>query len=133
MIRSTHDHEDHVSYWLIEATSRCLLTSEKVFMVMSRTKSEVYYCFMMLSGFFSPQVLICFIFCLKNTCQVAGLPGVGIFPFHSFRGGRFYTLQFCYIFSSFRSINNNKNVDKVPVIIFCNNLKASSVIFLPIS
>ena len=38
--------------------------------------------------------------------------GGRISPFIPLRGGGGWKLQICYIFSSFRSINNNKSVDK---------------------
>ena len=47
-MRSTHDHEDRVRYWLTDAEP----IPDAVFMVMSRPKSKVYYCFIKLSGIF---------------------------------------------------------------------------------
>ena len=40
LMRSTHDHEDRVRYWLPDA----------VLMAMGRPKSKVHYCFIKLSG-----------------------------------------------------------------------------------
>ena len=50
--RSTHDHEDRVRYWLTDAEGVGQPIPDKVFMVMSRPKSNVYYCFIKLSGIF---------------------------------------------------------------------------------
>ena len=50
LMRSTHDHEDRVRYWLTDAVGGGQPIPDKVFMVMSRPKSEVYYCFIKLSG-----------------------------------------------------------------------------------
>ena len=58
LLSSTHDHEDHVRYWLTDAVEdhiRYWLTDalgggqpihvpDKVFMVMSTPNSKVYYC-----------------------------------------------------------------------------------------
>ena len=44
-MRSTHDHEDRVRYWLTDAEGGGQPIPDKVFMVMSRPKSKVYYCF----------------------------------------------------------------------------------------
>ena len=49
---STHDHEDRVRYWLTDAKGVGQPIPDKVFMVMSRPKSKVYYCFIKLSGVF---------------------------------------------------------------------------------
>ena len=49
-MRSTHDHEDRVRYWLTDAVGGGQPIPDKVFMVMSRPKSKVYYCFIKLSG-----------------------------------------------------------------------------------
>ena len=49
-MRSTHDHEDRVRYWLTDAVGRDQPIPDKVFIVMSRPKSKVYYCFIKLSG-----------------------------------------------------------------------------------
>ena len=51
-MRSTHDHEDRVRYWLTDAEGGGQPIHDKVFMVMSRPKSKVYYCFIKLSGIF---------------------------------------------------------------------------------
>ena len=48
-MRST-DYEDRVRYWLTVGGGQ--LIPDKVFMVMSRPKSKVYYCFIELSGIF---------------------------------------------------------------------------------
>ena len=45
LMRSTHDHEDRVRYWLTDAEGGGQPIPDKVFMVMSRPKSKVYYCF----------------------------------------------------------------------------------------
>ena len=45
-MRSTHDHEDRGRYWLTDAVGG----HDNVFMVMSRPNSNVYYCFIKLSG-----------------------------------------------------------------------------------
>ena len=50
LMRSTHDHKDRVRYWLTDAVGGGQPISDKVFMVMSRPKSKVYYCFTKLSG-----------------------------------------------------------------------------------
>ena len=52
LMRSTHDHEDRVRYWLTDAEGGGQPILDKVFMVMSRPKSKVYYCFIKLSGIF---------------------------------------------------------------------------------
>ena len=52
LLRSTHDHEDRVRYWLTDAEGGGQPIPDKVFMVMSRPKSKVYYCFIKLSGIF---------------------------------------------------------------------------------
>ena len=52
LMRSTHDHENRVSYWLTDAEGGGQPIPDKVFMVMSRPKSKVYYCFIKLSGIF---------------------------------------------------------------------------------
>ena len=52
LIRSTHDHEDRVRYWLTDAEGGGQPIPDKVFMVMSRPKSKVYHCFIKLSGIF---------------------------------------------------------------------------------
>ena len=52
LMRSTHDHEDRVRYWLTDAEGGGQPIPDKVFMVMSRPKSKVYYCFIKLSGIF---------------------------------------------------------------------------------
>ena len=52
LMRSTHDHEDRVRYWLTDAEGGGQPKPDKVFMVMSRPKSKVYYCFIKLSGIF---------------------------------------------------------------------------------
>ena len=52
LMRSTHDHEDRVRYWLTDAAGGGQPIPDKVFMVMSRPKSKVYYCFIKLSGIF---------------------------------------------------------------------------------
>ena len=49
-MRSNHDHEDRVWYWLINAVGGGKRMPDKVFMVMSIPKSKVYYCFIKLSG-----------------------------------------------------------------------------------
>ena len=51
-MRSTHDYEDRVWYWLTEAAGGGQLIPDKVFVVTSRPKSKVYYCFIKLSGIF---------------------------------------------------------------------------------
>ena len=51
-MRSTHDHEDRVRYSLTDAEGGGQPMPDKVFMVMSRPKSKVYYCFIKLSGIF---------------------------------------------------------------------------------
>ena len=62
-MRFTHDHEDRVRYWLTDAEDRVRywLTDavgggqpipDKVSMVMSRPKSNLYYSFIKLSGNF---------------------------------------------------------------------------------
>ena len=51
-MRSTHDHEDRVRYWLTDAEGGGQPIPDKVFMVMGRPKSKVYYCFIKLSGIF---------------------------------------------------------------------------------
>ena len=51
-MRSTHDHEDRVRYWLTDAEGGGQPIPDKVFMVMSRPKSKVYYCFIKLLGIF---------------------------------------------------------------------------------
>ena len=43
LMRSTHDHEDRVRYWLTDAEGGGQPIPDKVFMVMSRPKSKVYY------------------------------------------------------------------------------------------
>ena len=43
-MRSTHDHEDRVRYWLTDAEGGGQPIPDKVFMVMSRPKSKVYNC-----------------------------------------------------------------------------------------
>ena len=53
-MRSAHDHEVRVRYWLTDAVGRGQPIPDKVFMVMSNPKSKVYYCFIKLSGIF-PQ------------------------------------------------------------------------------
>ena len=50
LMRSTHDHEDCIRYWLTDAEGGGQPMPDKVFMVMSRPKSKVYYCFIKLSG-----------------------------------------------------------------------------------
>ena len=50
LMRSSHDHEDLVRYWLTDAVGGGQPILDKVFMVMSRPKSKVYYCFIKLSG-----------------------------------------------------------------------------------
>ena len=50
-MRSTHDHEDRVRYWLTDAVGGQPIP-DKVFMVMSRPKPKVHYCFIKLSGIF---------------------------------------------------------------------------------
>ena len=52
LMRSTHDHEDRVRYWLTDAEGGGQPIPDAVFMVMSRPKSKVYYCFIKLSGIF---------------------------------------------------------------------------------
>ena len=52
LMRSTHDHEDCVRYWLTDTEGGGQPIHDKVFMVMSRPKSKVYYCFIKLSGIF---------------------------------------------------------------------------------
>ena len=47
---STHDYEDRVRYWLTIAVGESQPIIEKVFMVTSRPKSKVYYCFFKSSG-----------------------------------------------------------------------------------
>ena len=61
-MRSTHDHEDRARYWLTDAFLLMTMKTgvgqpipDAVFMVMSRTKSKVYYCFIKLSGIFLQQ------------------------------------------------------------------------------
>ena len=49
-MRSTQDHEDRVRYWLTDAVGGGQPIPDKVFIVMSRPKSKVYYCFIKLSG-----------------------------------------------------------------------------------
>ena len=51
-MRSTHDYEDRVRYWLTDAEVGGQPIPDKVFMVMSRPKSKVYYCFIKLSGIY---------------------------------------------------------------------------------
>ena len=48
----THDHEDRVGYWLTDGVGGGQPIPDKVFMVMTRPKSKVYYCFIKLSGIF---------------------------------------------------------------------------------
>ena len=48
LMRSTHDYEDRVRYWLTDAEGGGQPIPDKVFMVMSRPKSKVYYCFIKL-------------------------------------------------------------------------------------
>ena len=50
--RSTQDHVDRVRYWLTDAVGGGQPIPDKVFIVMSRPKSKVYYCFIKLSGIF---------------------------------------------------------------------------------
>ena len=60
LMRPTHDHEDRVRYWLTDAVPREVLVDrrvgqpilDKVFVIMIRPKSKVYYCFIKLSGLF---------------------------------------------------------------------------------
>ena len=52
LMRSTHDHEDRVRYWLTDAVSGGQPILDKVFMVMSRHTSKVYNCFIKLSRIF---------------------------------------------------------------------------------
>ena len=52
LMRSTHDYEDRVRYWLTDAEGGGQPIPDKVFMVMSRPKSKVYYCFIKLSGIY---------------------------------------------------------------------------------
>ena len=52
LMRSTHDHEDRVRCWLTDAEGGGQPIPDKVFMVMSRPKSKVYYCFIKLLGIF---------------------------------------------------------------------------------
>ena len=47
---STHDHEDRDGYWLTDPIGGGQPIPDKVSMVMSRSKSKVYYCFIKLSG-----------------------------------------------------------------------------------
>ena len=49
-MRSTHGHEDRVRYLLTDAEGGGQPIPDKVFMVMNRPKSKVYYCFIKLSG-----------------------------------------------------------------------------------
>ena len=51
-MRSTHDYEDRVRYWLTDAEGGGQPIPDKVFMVMSRPKSKVYHCFIKLSGIY---------------------------------------------------------------------------------
>ena len=51
-MRSTHDHEDRVRYWLTDAAGGGQPIPDKVFMVMNRPKSKVNVCFIKLSGIF---------------------------------------------------------------------------------
>ena len=51
-VQSTHDHDDCVRYWLIEAYGLGQPIPDKVFMVMSRLNWKVYYCFITLLGVF---------------------------------------------------------------------------------
>ena len=63
-MRSTYDHEDHVRYWLTDAEGGGQPIPDKVFMVMSRPKSKVYYCFIKLSGIsFTKDAIIVFLSC----------------------------------------------------------------------
>ena len=50
LMRSTHGHEDRVRYLLTDAEGGGQPIPDKVFMVMNRPKSKVYYCFIKLSG-----------------------------------------------------------------------------------
>ena len=50
LMRSTHDHEDCVRYLLTYTVGGGQPIPGKAFMVMSRPKSKVYYCFIKLSG-----------------------------------------------------------------------------------
>ena len=49
-MRSTHDHEDLVRYWLTSAFGVGQPIPDAFFMVTSRPKSKVYYCFIKVSG-----------------------------------------------------------------------------------
>ena len=57
----------------------------------------------------------------SHTCQVAWIPREENLPLHSSQRGWFCKLQICYIISSFRSINDKKNVDKASVSFISNN------------
>ena len=50
MVRFTRDHKDRVRYWLTDAEGGGQTIADKVFMVTSKPKSKVYYCFIKLSG-----------------------------------------------------------------------------------
>ena len=50
--RLTHYYEDRVRYWLTNAEGGGQPIPDKVFPVMSRPKSKVYYCFIELSGIY---------------------------------------------------------------------------------
>ena len=48
-MRSTHDHEDRIRYWLNDPVGGVQPIPDKI-MVMSRWKSKVHYCFIKLLG-----------------------------------------------------------------------------------
>ena len=52
LMRSTSDYKDRVRYWLTEAVGRDQPIPDKVYMVLSRLKSKVSYCFIKLSRIF---------------------------------------------------------------------------------
>ena len=49
-MRFTRDHKDHVRYWLTDDAGGGQPIPGKVFMVTSKPKSKVYYCFIKSSG-----------------------------------------------------------------------------------
>ena len=62
--RRRRNHEDRVRYWLTDAEGEGQPIPDKVFMVMSRPKSKVYYCFIKLSGIFLQQVCHIHSYCI---------------------------------------------------------------------
>ena len=55
-MRSTHDHEDRVRFWLTDTVGGGKQIPDKVFMVMSRSKPIVHYCFIKLSGIYFTKI-----------------------------------------------------------------------------